>query len=315
MNTNRRGFIKTAGLGLAALGLFGANARSSNSSDSFKIGMCDWNVRNQKGESGTCRPDFIPIAAEAHLKGIQVSVGYLDQRNNDTVVPLRDPAVRNEYLELGKKHGIQFHSVAAGSICNSIALGYEPESAIYVVDALEAAAALGAKNILIAFFGNGDLRLRDSTGAMRNISDGPYHTYELDAKAVGRVVRVLKQIAPRAEDLGVAMGLENTLSADQNLEESLNGLDRKWRRYTMILQTQPATATTCQVRSAGWGTTASVKFISKTMGKMYRISNILTRRSIGRPSPRLARILAMISGTSLKKADARTTSSKIHAPM
>ncbi len=91
MNTDRRGFIKTAGLGLTALGLFGANARSSDSSDSFKIGMCDWNVRNQKGESGTCRPDFIPIAAEAHLKGIQVSVGYLDQRNNDTVVPLRIP--------------------------------------------------------------------------------------------------------------------------------------------------------------------------------------------------------------------------------
>ena len=33
-----------------------------------------------------------------------------------------------------------------------------------------------------------------------------------------RVVEALKQIAPRAEGKGVVLGLENTLTADQNLE-------------------------------------------------------------------------------------------------
>jgi len=220
MNLKRREFIGTASLSFAALGLLGPSASGSASGGKVKIGMCDWNVRSTKypKAENKCNPDLIPEAAAAGLEGIQVSVGYTDRKNQETVIPLREPDVRKKFIEMGKKHGITFHSVAAGSICNSIPLAYEPESAVYVIEAVEAAAVLGAKNILIAFFGNGDLRLRDSMGRIRNTSDGPFKSYELDTTAVARVVRVLKQIAPRAEDLGVALGLENTLTAKQNLE-------------------------------------------------------------------------------------------------
>jgi sugar phosphate isomerase/epimerase len=171
------------------------------------VGICDWNL----GSSSD--PAAIPKAREAHLKGIQVSVGTSPES-----IPLREAIVRRRYLELGKEHGIRFCSVAAGSILNQIPLKSEPQSAIYVVDALEAAAQLGAENVLLAFFGNGDLRLKDARGRLRNLSKGPYKSFELDAAGVARVVEVLRQLVPRAEDSGVALGLENTLTADQNLE-------------------------------------------------------------------------------------------------
>lgn len=204
---NRRKFIKKTALALAAVGWFHGEELFSSGGSPAGIGMCDWNL----GEPAN--PETIPRAKEAHLQGIQVSVG-----TDPDHIPLRSKGVRKRYLELGKRYGIVFHSVAAGGILNKIPLATEPESAVYVIDALEAAAALGAKNILIAFFGNGDLRLRDSQGKFIQRKEGNYSRYELNTKAVQRVVAALRQIAPRAEALGVAMGIENTLTAKQNLE-------------------------------------------------------------------------------------------------
>jgi sugar phosphate isomerase/epimerase len=147
------------------------------------------------------------------LEGVLVSVGTAPDR-----MPLRDAAVRRRYLELGKRYGLAFPSVAAGSILNQIPLRSEPQAAVYVIDAVEAAAALGAKCILVAFFSNGDLRLRDAMGEFRNVSEGPSKEYALDEQGVTRVVEALRQIVPRARDAGVILGLENTLTAGQNLE-------------------------------------------------------------------------------------------------
>ena len=172
-----------------------------------KIGICDWTL------GGACDPALISKAKEAHLDGIQVSVGL-----NPELVPLREKEVRRRYVELGKRKGIVFHSVAAGRLLNQIPLKSEPQSAVYVIDALEAAKALGSKNILMAFFGKGDLRFREAEGELRNLSNTSFSSYQLDQTGVDRVVAALKQIVPRAEDLGVVMGLENTLTAKQNLE-------------------------------------------------------------------------------------------------
>lgn len=208
MKVNRRQFVQSVGISMGASSLVSSGLlASSTAKGSVKIGMCDWNL------GGACDPSLIPKAQQARIQGLQVSVGT-DPQN----IALRDPAVRREYLELGKKHGVSVASVAAGGLLNRIPLKSEPQSAVYVIDAVEAAAALGATNILIAFFGNGDLRLEDSEGKFRNMSKGEFASYELDSAGVTRVVEVLKQIAPRAEDADVALGLENTLTAEQNLE-------------------------------------------------------------------------------------------------
>ena len=209
MTMNRRNFLETAGVGLAALHLSALTgcARSVVAGrGAAGVGMCDWNL----GEM--CDPDLIPLAREAQLEGIQVSVG-----TGPDNISLREDAVRSKYIELGREHGITFHSVAIG-ILNSIPLATEPQSAVYVIDALEAAAALGAGNILLAFFGRGDLRLRGEDGNVIDEKEGDFSSYRLSEENVTKVVEVLCQIVPRAEDAGVIIGLENTITARQTLQ-------------------------------------------------------------------------------------------------
>jgi sugar phosphate isomerase/epimerase len=203
---HRRDFLKTTALTMLAANAIQVDKLFAGAA-AQGVGMCDWNL------GPSCDPELIPKAAEADLRGLQVSVG----RAPDDM-PLRDKVVRDRYIELGKQHDITFHSVAAGSILNKIPLASEPQSAVYVIDAIEAAAALGAQNILMAFFGNGDLRKKIKNDQFIDLKDGDFSSYELDEKGLTRVVEALRQIVPRAEDAGVVLGLENTLTAKQNLE-------------------------------------------------------------------------------------------------
>ncbi len=170
------------------------------------IGICDWNL------GPMCDPEQIPKAAEANLTGIQVSLG----RNPDQII-LRDPSVRARYLELGQEHGVSFHSIALGMF-NTYPLAEEPRCAVWLIDAIDAAVALGATNVLMAFFGNGDLRYRDENGEFVNESSTEFASFRLDEEKVASVVDTLIQVIPRARDAGVALGLENTITAAQNLE-------------------------------------------------------------------------------------------------
>ena len=204
---NRREFVKVLGASFLAAQTFSAFDNVFAGTGAAGIGMCDWTM------GGAADPEIIPQAKKVHLEGLQISVGT-DPDN----IPLRSKFVRQKYSDLGKQYGITIHSVAAGGILNKIPLATEPQSAVYVIDAIEAAAALGAKNILIAFFGNGDLRLKNRDGNYIEKKKDGFSTFELDKERVKRVVEALRQISPRAEDAGVALGLENTLSAAQNLE-------------------------------------------------------------------------------------------------
>jgi len=207
---DRRSFLERTGLALAAASSVGSltacSARPVHVVGATGIGICDWNL------GPMCDPEQIPKAREANLQGIQVSVG----RNPEEVL-LREPGVRRRYLELGRQHGITFHSIAAGDLLNRFPLASDPRAAVWVIDAVESAAALGASNVLMAFFGNGDLRLRNEDGEFVNESEGEFASYRLDEEKVTSVVDTLRQIVPRAADVGVVLGLENTLTAEQNL--------------------------------------------------------------------------------------------------
>ncbi len=188
---------------------------SCNSAGPAGIGICDWDLGHTADAPFTpSKPAdvFVPRAASVGLEAIQVSVGT----SPDNVM-LRDNTVRKQYIELGKQHNIVFCSVAVGSILHYLPLTAEPQSAIYVLDGLEAAKALGAKNILIAFFFDGDLLERNSSGSYINTSAGEFPEYKWKEKDIERLIALMKQIVPRAEDLDVVLGIENSLSADQNL--------------------------------------------------------------------------------------------------
>ncbi len=212
---NRRSFLKSTGLALGAtsVGSLGGMAACSTTSSTRApyvgtpgIGICDWNL------GPMCDPELIPIAAEANLTGIQVSLG----RDPEQIL-LRDPAVRRRYIELGRQHGVTFHSIALGMF-NTYPLAEEPRCAVWLIDAIDAASALGASNVLMAFFGNGDLRFRNDNGDFVNESEGEFASFRLDGAKVTSVVETLKQVVPRAQDAGVALGLENTITATQSLE-------------------------------------------------------------------------------------------------
>ncbi len=210
---NRRNFFERTGFALAAGSSVGGISACSTTSTpgphvgTAGIGICDWNL------GPMCDPEQIPKAREANLEGIQVSVG-----RDPEDIPLRDVSVRQRYIELGRQHEVTFHSIAAGSLLNSYALATEPRSAVWVIDAIEAAAELGASNVLMAFFGNGDLRFRDDASEFVNQPEGEFASFRLDEEKVESVVNTLKEIVPRAEDAGVVLGLENTITAAQNLE-------------------------------------------------------------------------------------------------
>jgi len=228
MIMDRRKFLGTSGATLAAasMGSLGGLAACSNSgsgsasenasggaSESLLfvgppgIGICDWNL------GPMCDPEEIPRAAQADLSGIQVSLG----RDPEQML-LRDAAVQRRYIELGREYGVSFHSIALG-LYNSYPLAEEPRTAVWLIDAIDAAVALGASNVLMAFFGNGDLRFRDENGDFVDESTGgDFASFRLDEVRVASVADTLIQVIPRARDAGVALGLENTITGAQNLE-------------------------------------------------------------------------------------------------
>jgi L-ribulose-5-phosphate 3-epimerase len=198
---NRRHFIQTSLTALGAMRLASANAQTPP----IRLSMCDWNI-GQRADSGN-----ILRARQTGLEGLQISLGRDAQD-----LPLRQPAVRRQWLALAREHGIALHSVALGML-NSIPMKSEPQAAVLAVEALEAAADLGAANVLLAFFSKGDLRRSDAGGQFQNRSNGPFRSYALDEEGVRRVVDTLRLLAPRAARLNVVLGLENTLTAEQNL--------------------------------------------------------------------------------------------------
>jgi L-ribulose-5-phosphate 3-epimerase len=99
-----------------------------------------------------------------------------------------------------EKTGLPISSLMM-ALLNDCALATDPRAPAWLEQSIDAAHDLGAKVILVAFFGNGDL-----LG-----SDGRVKESDVDS-----VVTRLEAAAPRARDAGVILGIENYLTAEQN---------------------------------------------------------------------------------------------------
>ena len=89
---NRRNFLKTAAIGIPVAAILTTRRLYAAADVHPKgVGMCDWNL-------GTpANPELIPKAAEAHLSGLQVSIGI-----EPDSIPLRSSTVRQRYIEPGE---------------------------------------------------------------------------------------------------------------------------------------------------------------------------------------------------------------------
>ncbi len=74
----------------------------------------------------------------------------------------------------------------------------DPRAEQWLADSIAVMQALNVKIVLVAAFGKGDL-MGDQAG-------------------IDHTVKVLKRLAPKAEAAGVIFGLENYLSAEENLD-------------------------------------------------------------------------------------------------
>jgi L-ribulose-5-phosphate 3-epimerase len=132
----------------------------------------------------------------AGLDGVEVGVGGAADQ-----LQIADPNVRERYKEQMKKTGLVISSFMMG-LFNSHPLASDPRGPAWLEQSIDAAQDLGARVILVAFFGKGSLL------EGRNVK-----TADVDV-----VVERLKAAAPRAKDKGIILGIENTLSAQQNVE-------------------------------------------------------------------------------------------------
>jgi L-ribulose-5-phosphate 3-epimerase len=158
---------------------------AEGSSRRFKIGACEWSLR--KGD-----PESLDLAKRIGLDGVQINFGTLE---ND--LHLRQPELQRAYLDASKRHQVELASIGIAAM-NGVPLKNDPRAIEWLVDSVPVARALNVRVVLIAQFGKGDL-LGDPLG-------------------IDRTVAILKEHAPLAEKAGVIWGLENYLSARQNLE-------------------------------------------------------------------------------------------------
>jgi L-ribulose-5-phosphate 3-epimerase len=152
----------------------------------FKIGACDWSLGKR------CDPAAFDVAKQIGLDGVQVEMGNVA---ND--MHLRRPEMQKTYLEAAKQNGLEIASLAIGEL-NRVPLKRDPRAAQWLADSIGVCTALGLTVTMPAFFGAGDLDMSK--------------TAEID-----HVVGVLKEVAPKAEKAGVRIGLENYLSAEDNM--------------------------------------------------------------------------------------------------
>jgi sugar phosphate isomerase/epimerase len=172
--------MAAAALGPAAERL----ARAAGRGVQFKVGVTDWNLDREN------QPEAIAVAKRLGFDGVQVSLGKGKDR-----LPLADAALQKTYLEESSRANLPIASVCL-EILHTNVLKSDPLGRRWVADSIPIARALGAKVILLPFFGKGAL----STAA------------EMDY-----VGDVLRDVAPAAEKAGSILGLEDTISARDNV--------------------------------------------------------------------------------------------------
>jgi sugar phosphate isomerase/epimerase len=151
-----------------------------------RIGITDWNLRM------TVKPEAVATAARLGFDGIQISCG---RQIADNKMPLDNPALIAEYLAAAKQHRIPIDGTCVDRLHDN-GLKSDPLAVKWVGDAIRLTRAVGTGVLLVPFFGKWALTTRaemDYTG---------------DA---------LRELGPEAGRAGVILGLENTISAEDNV--------------------------------------------------------------------------------------------------
>lgn len=183
--TPRRTFIRQSlGIGLGVL--FLPTSLKAKPLSHFSFGACDWSIGQRASLNA------FETAKVIGLDGIQVSLGTTKDNMH-----LRQADMQEKYLQASRSTGVKIASLAIGEL-NEVPYKSEGHTQEWVHDSIDVANALGCKVVLLAFFGEGDLRN--------------------DPKGKKEVIRKLKEVAPKAERQDVYLAVESWLSAEEHLD-------------------------------------------------------------------------------------------------
>ncbi len=177
MRTTRRSFL---GAALAAPAVFGAPNKR------LKIGVTDWNLRM----SG--KVEALGLARKIGFEGVEVSLGRKPAADK---LPLDDAGMQKAYLDASKEHRVAL----AGTCLDILHVNYLKNDKLgqkWLADGIRVTRLLNARVMLMPFFGKGALT---TTQEMDYVGD------------------VLRELAPEAEKAKVVLGLEDTISAENNV--------------------------------------------------------------------------------------------------
>ena len=155
----------------------------------YKIGIRQASLRNPENPSKTMIANFDTFKVARDIPGItgvelQVASGRPNMR--DLTVACRYKAEAHRWgLNIPSTAGVWDHAV------------WGPHSKLDLLDSIRATEILGARTMLVAFF------KKDAPGMA-------------DKKSYVPVVSLLKEVAPRAQEAGIVLGLENSLSPKDN---------------------------------------------------------------------------------------------------
>jgi len=180
LDFTRREFLRTA-VGVSVISRF-AFAKETR----LRIGVTDWNL--EKGAD----PDAVPLAARLGFDGVQVSFG---RKIVDDRMPLDNPELLVRYLNLSRQYKIPIDGTCVDRLHDN-GLKNDKLAVKWVQDSIRLTKALNSKVLLLPFFGQRSLRTRDE---MDYVGD------------------VLRDLGPDAEKASVVLGLEDTISAEDNV--------------------------------------------------------------------------------------------------
>jgi sugar phosphate isomerase/epimerase len=146
--------------------------------------VCDWTIGKRSD------PTAFALAKKIGLDGVQVDFGG----GPDQDPPLFDPELQKRYPPEVESQQMRIASLAMGVLYVG-AYKSDPQADRGVDKAIVVAQALRQRIILLAFFGNGDLKN--------------------DAAGTDATVSKLKNIAAKAEKARVTLGIESWLSAEE----------------------------------------------------------------------------------------------------
>ncbi len=180
LDFTRREFLRAA-VGVSVISRF-AFAKEIR----LRIGVTDWNL--EKGAD----PDAVPLAARLGFDGVQVSFG---RKIVDDRMPVDNPEILVRYLNLSRQYKIPIDGTCVDRLHDN-GLKNDKLAVKWVQDSIRLTKALNSKVLLLPFFGQRALQTRDE---MDYVGD------------------VLRDLGPDAEKAGVALGLEDTISAEDNV--------------------------------------------------------------------------------------------------